>query len=145
MTRNHGSRFTLHSVKIGELAQRAGIGVSTVRFYEKQGLMPVPERRESGYRDYSERDLERLRLIVAAKRQRFPLRLIRVVVGAFEGGENPCEEVAALVCERLKSLRGEIEGLQRVEQTLQTQLRRWEKGELPTADCMCGILQSLGN
>src|SRR5688500_15986163 len=67
--------FTLQTkhVRIGELARLAGTSVSTVRFYEAQGLMPKPETRDSGYREYENRDLERLGLILAAKRQRFPL------------------------------------------------------------------------
>lgn len=65
-------------MRIGELAQQAGISVSAVRYYEAQGLMPRPQTRESGYRDYTAGDLERLRLIVAAKPLRFPLRLIRL-------------------------------------------------------------------
>lgn len=131
-------------MKIGELASKAGVSVSTVRFYEKQGLMPTPDRRESGYREYSEREVERLKLIAASKRHRFPLRLIRVVVTAFDEGGNPCEEVAELVRGRLQSIAREIADLQDIENTLRGQLERWEKGEAPTADCMCAIIQTVG-
>jgi DNA-binding transcriptional MerR regulator len=130
------------SVKIGELANKAGITVSTIRFYEKQGLMPKPGTRESGYREYTELDFERLKLIMVAKRQRFPLRLIRVIVTAFDEGENPCAQVAELVRARLKGINKEIEDLQRIERNLRAQLESWEKGEAPTAASMCAILYS---
>jgi MerR family transcriptional regulator, copper efflux regulator len=71
-------------MRIGDLARAAGVSVSTVRFYEAQGLLPKPETRESGYREYGDRDLQRLRLIVASKRQRFPLKLIRTCLDALE-------------------------------------------------------------
>ncbi|MBA3726138.1 MAG: MerR family DNA-binding transcriptional regulator [Armatimonadetes bacterium] len=53
-------RFILHTkpVKIGELARKAGISVSTVRFHEAQALMPKPNTRGPGYREYEEKDLE---------------------------------------------------------------------------------------
>lgn len=81
-------------MRIGDLAKAAAISVSTVRFYEGQGLMPKPETLESGYREYAAADLERLRLIVAAKRQRFPLKLIRTALDALE-----CARL--LRCERI--------------------------------------------
>lgn len=72
-------------MRIGELAKKAGVSVSSVRFYESQGLMPKPDTQESGYREYGENELHRLLLIVAAKRQRFPLGLIRTVLSALDG------------------------------------------------------------
>jgi MerR family transcriptional regulator, copper efflux regulator len=50
-------------MRIGELALRAEVGVDTVRYYERQGLLPVPERQVSGYRTYGIGDAARLRFI----------------------------------------------------------------------------------
>ena len=50
-------------VKIGELARMAGCQVVTIRYYEKEGLLPAPERSAGGYRDYDEGQAERLRVI----------------------------------------------------------------------------------
>jgi len=55
-------------VRINELARRAGIAASAVRWYEQAGVLPVPARRDNGYRDYAETDLARLRLVVALRR-----------------------------------------------------------------------------
>ncbi len=129
-------------MKIGELARRAGISVSSIRFYEAQGLMPKPQTRESGYREYEGADLERLRLIVAAKRKRFPLKLIRVVLDALDSEPQPCAEVASLVRERLKTIGREIRDLQRLQAHLGAQLEAWERGTLPKAACLCAILQT---
>lgn len=128
-------------MRIGELAAEAGVHVSTVRYYERQGLMPKPVTRESGYREYSELDLERLKLIVAAKRQRFPLSLIQVCLSALEQ-EEPCQEIATIVKGRVIALDKEIADLQELRIRLSSQLRAWELGTLPKAQCLCSILQT---
>lgn len=129
-------------MRIGELAKTAGISVSTVRFYEGQGLMPKPPTLESGYRKYEPEDLMRLRLIVSAKRQRFPLSLIRTVLSAFESDPEPCAEIAQIVRERITTIGREIRDLQRLERHLAAQLGAWERGTLPKADCLCAILET---
>jgi len=52
---------------IGAVARRAGVGIDTIRYYERQGLLPEPQRRASGYRDYRTDVVERLRFIRRAK------------------------------------------------------------------------------
>jgi MerR family transcriptional regulator, copper efflux regulator len=128
-------------MRIGELAKAAGVSVSTVRFYEAQGLLPKPETRESGYREYGERDLQRLRLIVAAKRQRFPLKLIRICLDALEQEPEPCEEIAQVVRDRIKTIGREIRDLQRLKAHLEAKITAWERGNLPNDECLCAILQ----
>lgn len=54
-------------MKIGELAKRAEVPIDTVRYYEREGLIPPPVRRASGYRDYLDADVERLRFMRRAK------------------------------------------------------------------------------
>lgn len=128
-------------MKIGEMAKLAGVHVSTVRFYERQGIMPKPETRESGYREYAEVDLDRLRLIVAAKRQRFPLSVVRRCLDALDRDE-PCTEIADIVEGQVKTLDKQIEDLQNLRTTLKGQLNAWKSGTLPKAECLCAILQT---
>ena len=129
-------------MKIGELAKKAGVSVSTVRFYEGQGLMPKPQTTESGYREYEQRDLDRLHLILAAKAQRFPLGLIRTVLNALDNDPQPCENIAEIVEGRIKTIGREIRDLQRLQARLGAQLEAWKRGDLPTAQCLCTILQT---
>jgi MerR family copper efflux transcriptional regulator len=60
-------------MKIGELAERVGVNVQTVRYYERRGLLPEPDRRPSGYRVFGEDDVLRLRFILRAKALGFTL------------------------------------------------------------------------
>ncbi len=136
--------FTVQTryMRIGELAKMAGISVSTVRFYEAQGLMPKPQTKYSGYREYTVSDQERLRLIVSAKRQRFPLKLIRIVLDAVDREAEPCREIASIVQDRILAIGREIRDLQCLEAHLVSQLGAWERNSLPKSECLCAILQT---
>lgn len=64
-------------MKIGEVARRTGVPIDTVRYYERNGLLPPPARRASGYRDYHEADIARLNCILRCKSMGFTLVEIR--------------------------------------------------------------------
>jgi len=69
---------------IGKLAAAEGVGVETVRFYQRRGLLPLPERHGSGYREYSEGDRSRLAFIRRARALGFTLGEIRELLGPAE-------------------------------------------------------------
>ncbi len=69
---------------IGKLAAAEGVGVETVRFYQRRGLLPQPERRAAGYREYSEADRERLVFIRRARQLGFTLSEIAELLGPAE-------------------------------------------------------------
>lgn len=60
-------------MRIGELAQRVGVPADTVRFYEREGWLPRPPRRENGYREYRDSDVDHLRLLIDLRRLELPL------------------------------------------------------------------------
>ena len=68
-------------MKIGELAERSGVPASTIRYYEKEGLLPKAQRGANGYRDYQDGALERLDLIQLGQNLGFSLDAIRTVAG----------------------------------------------------------------
>lgn len=65
------------AMKIGEVAKRSSIGIETIRYYEREGLLLEPERRPSGYRQYDESTVERLEYIRRAKELGFTLAEIK--------------------------------------------------------------------
>jgi MerR family copper efflux transcriptional regulator len=67
----------MQTFTIGQVAREAGIGVETVRFYEREGLLEEPERRQSGYRQFQQEAIDRLRFIKQAQRLGFTLREVR--------------------------------------------------------------------
>jgi MerR family copper efflux transcriptional regulator len=68
-----------HQMKIGELAERTGIPASTIRYYEKEGLLPKAQRGANGYRFYQDNALERLDLIQLGQKLGFSLDAIRTI------------------------------------------------------------------
>lgn len=84
-------------MRIGELAARSGLTAKTLRFYESAGVLPAPARRPSGYRDYGEAALTRLRFVKAAQAAGFTLAEIRQIIAVREDSGPPCRHVTALL------------------------------------------------
>ena len=91
-------------MRIGQIAQRAGIPAHTIRFYEEQKLVTSPARSQAGYRVYSERTLTELGFIRRAQRLGFSLEEIREILSLGRGGQMPCGRVAALCATHLKEI-----------------------------------------
>jgi DNA-binding transcriptional MerR regulator len=79
------------TLKIGDVARRAGITVDAVRFYERRGVLPLPVRRASGYRQYSEATIERIRFAKSLQALGFTLDEIVDVLRAVDAGVASCE------------------------------------------------------
>src|SRR5919199_5139981 len=86
---------TMAALTIGQIARRAGVGVETVRFYERQGLLEEPARKESGYRQYPEDVVARLRFIKRAKELGFSLKEIKELLALRVDPATTCAEVKA--------------------------------------------------
>jgi DNA-binding transcriptional MerR regulator len=78
-------------VKIGEVAGEAGVTVDTVRFYERVGVLPAPARTESGYRDYADGTVERIRLTRELQGLGFTLADAVDALAAHDAGGATCE------------------------------------------------------
>lgn len=110
----------MKSLTIGKIAHLAEIGVETVRFYEREGLIEQPPRRESGYRQYPEETVHRLRFIKRAKELGFTLREIKELLGLRIdlSSAATCNAVRKLAEEKITDVRGRIRTLQRMEAVL---------------------------
>ena len=84
-------------MRIGELAQRAGVSAQTVRYYERIGILPGPDRTASGYRRYAEEDADRLAFITRAKLLGLTLEEIGDILSASGPDSVNCEHVLALL------------------------------------------------
>jgi DNA-binding transcriptional MerR regulator len=78
-------------VKIGQVAQEAGVTVDTVRFYERRGILPVAERRPSGYRIFSASAVERIRMAKALQELGFTLDEVVDALAAHDQGGATCD------------------------------------------------------
>ena len=118
---------------IGRLARHAGVGIDTVRFYERRGLLPEPARTPSGYRLYTRQTTERMRFIRRAKALGFTLDEIKSLLELQDlGGEKSA--VKALTRRKISQIDSKIEGLSRIREVL-SELERECSGSGDVSGC----------
>ncbi len=91
---------------IGEFAATAGVGIETIRYYEREHVLPAPRRAPSGYRQYGDADVWRLAFIQRAKDFGFTLREITELLGA--GEDRTVDEVQAVTRRRLVTVERDL-------------------------------------
>lgn len=130
----------MRSLTIGQLASRAGVGVETVRFYERQGLLDEPSRRESGYRQYTENVVDRLSFIRSAKELGFTLKEIKELLSLRLDPSTTCADVKVRAEAKIIDIEVKIRTLQRMKKAL-VKITKACSGSGPTSECP--ILDSL--
>jgi DNA-binding transcriptional MerR regulator len=131
-------------MKIGELAQRSGLSASTIRFYEKQGLLPKATRAANGYRIYSKATVNRLQLIKFAQSLGFALDELPALVNKRSGWDHD------LIIHRLKQKKSEADALltqfavkkQRINHLIQQLSQTWNSGQCMQQDKLAEILNT---
>ncbi len=127
---------------IGQVAKAAGVGVETVRFYERQGLFDPPPRRPSGYRQFPEEVIHRLRFIKRAKELGFSLREIRELLDLRLDPDATCADIKGRVHGKIDAIDEKLKTLQRMKRSLSKLLAACDgKVTLPADECP--ILASL--
>ncbi len=127
-------------MKIGEVAKAAGIGIDAVRFYEREGLIPEPARRPSGYRMYSPDVVLSLRFIRRAKELGFSLKEISELLSLETAAEATAADVRKLAEAKLADIEERIRALQRMRRALRKATESCT-GQGSTSGC--SILQTL--
>ncbi len=107
---------------IGELAKAGGVPTSTVRYYERAGLLRPAGRTAGNYRFYESDALERLRFIKAAQATGFQLDDVRMLLELADGETSRCGEVQSLIDERLSQVATRLRDLRHVEGVLRRAL-----------------------
>lgn len=125
---------------IGQLAKAAGVARSTVRYYERIGLLAPAGRTRSNYRFYGSEALERLRFIRAAQSAGFTLGDVSTMLELRDGSLAPCEEVRTLIEHRLDEVVAKIADFQRVRAALRQALARCRAA---TGPGRCEVIQDL--
>jgi MerR family transcriptional regulator, copper efflux regulator len=106
------------ALKIGYVAKVCGIGIETIRFYERSGLIAEPPRRESGYREYPYETITRLRFIKRAKELGFSLKEINELLSMRERGEAKCKDIKRQAELKLSDIDLRIKDLQKMKKAI---------------------------
>ena len=113
------------SLTSGRVARAAGIGIETIRFYERIGLLAPPPRTDSGYRQYPQETVERLRFIKNAQRLGFTLGEIAELL-ALHQAVVTCDDVKQRAVAKIDAIDGKVSALQVVKQQLVDLIQRCE-------------------
>ena len=124
-------------MKIGELAKLTDCQVETIRYYEKEGLLPPPARTDANYRVYTQAHTERLIFIRNCRSLDMTLEEIRSLLGLRDSPQDQCESVNALIDEHIHHVKARIDGLLALQVQLLDLRQRCGGGD------HCGILQQL--
>ena len=126
-----------NELTIGRLAARAGVGVETIRYYQREGLIQEPPKPASGYRRYPVASLARLRFIQRAKGLGFSLAEIRELL---QLGDGCCGQTQALAERKLELVRAKQRQLAAMAEALETALAACQTNP---DDAACPLVQSL--
>jgi len=132
--------------KVGELAERAGVGVQTLHYYERLGLLPKPDRSASNYRLYPADAIRRVQFIKKAQSLGFTLEEIKEILGLRGQGRAPCRCVADVGKKHLQELDARIAALQKFRRELAAVVPKWEKETSRQRKCageFCDLIERL--
>jgi MerR family transcriptional regulator, copper efflux regulator len=107
----------MEMLTIGRLAERAGVGVETIRFYEREGLLPIPDRTPAGYRMFAIGEVSRLRFIRRAQELGFSLAEIRQLL-SLRVDDVGCGAVRETAERKIETIDAKIRDLRRMKRAL---------------------------
>lgn len=128
------------ALKIGEVAERGGVNLQTIRYYEREGLLPEPPRLESGYRMFPESTVARIRFIKRAQEIGFALSEIRELLSLRTDEKRERAEVRALAMAKMADIDAKIRTLKAMKTALNRLTERCS-GCGPASECP--ILESI--
>ncbi|HEX7657481.1 Cu(I)-responsive transcriptional regulator [Hephaestia caeni] len=126
-------------MNIGQASSGSGVSQRMIRHYEAIGLIPPPARRDSGYRDYAEVDVARLRFIANARDLGFPIEEIRELLSLWADRDRSSAEVKTLALARAHELHRKAAALEAMRRTLLDLAKRCQGDDRPD----CPILAEL--
>lgn len=128
-----------HQYTRGQLAQKTGCNLETVRYYEKEGLLPEPVRTEKGYRLYDSGDIKRLKFICRCRELGFSIVEIRQLLSLVDKNDYTCADISTIAREHIADVKNKIADLNRILKTLQGMAKQCSAGTSPE----CPILDAL--
>ncbi len=111
-------------MQIGKLAKTTGVPVSTIRYYERAGLIDAPSRSDGNYRIYSQDAVERLRFIRASQAMGFTLEDIATLLKLHDGEDHLCDQVQEIITARLADVEARAKELRTTKRALSSYLNR---------------------
>lgn len=123
--------MSVRGITRGELARRTGVNIETIRYFERVGMIPVPDRTEGGHRIYDERHVRMLSFVRHARELGFAPGEVRAILDLGGPGEAPCGEVKEIAAQHLEQIRSMIADLRKIENVLAAAIAECRGGKEP--------------
>ena len=133
------SKSQVQRLTRGQVSERTGCHIETVRYYERIGLLPPPPRSKGGHRIYNRDHLKRLTFICRGRELGFTLKQVRGLLRLVDGGDYSCGEVKALTLDHLGEIQRKVADLRRMARVLKEMAAQCEGGTVPD----CPIIDTL--
>ncbi|MEO0595883.1 MAG: heavy metal-responsive transcriptional regulator, partial [Chloroflexota bacterium] len=129
---------------IGELSKQAGVSTQTIRYYESIGLLPDPMRASNGYRQYKDKDIERLKFITRARQLDFSLDDVNEILALKEKREAPCRYVMEMMTQQIQAIEQRIADLQQLHDELHQlhEIGLEMPDDVEMKNCICHVIQT---
>ena len=124
---------------IGEVSQRTGVNIETIRYYERISIMPEPDRTGGGNRQYNHAQLKRLFFVKKCRDLGFSLDEIRALLEMVDRDDFTCGEVHGMTVSHLANINKKLSNLKRLKKTLGQMVSECSKGDVPE----CPIIDTL--
>lgn len=128
-------------MQIGQLAKQTGTTTETIRYYEREGLVPLPLRGANGYRDYSPAHVQKLRFIRRCRVLELSLADIKQLLAIQDQPDAPCHEVDRLIARQREQIKEKLSALRQLDRDLKGLAELCNR---PGTSSDCGILGALG-
>ena len=125
---------------IGALSKETGVKIETIRYYEREGLIPNPPRTSGGHRSYNQTHLKRLTFIRRSRELGFTLDEIRRLLELVDGQSYTCDEIKEITLDHAITVRSKIADLRRLEKTLTRIANQCRGGTTPECPIIDGLL-----
>ena len=131
-------------MRIGELAKATGTKAETIRYYEREGILPAADRTDSNYRDYSDNHLAALTFVRRARQLGFSMAQVRELLDLSDRADKPCQEVDELVREQLEEVEQRIVDLSSLRNELRLLLRSCQANRIDECRIVGSLARPLG-
>jgi MerR family mercuric resistance operon transcriptional regulator len=130
-------------IGIGALSRRTDCKIETIRYYERQGLLPEPPRSVGGHRLYKEDHLKRLTFIRRCRNLGFTMAQIRQLLGLVDEHQYSCQDIKTLTMDHVEEIREKIDHLKRLEQALLQMAAECSGESIPSCPVIDALYQPL--
>lgn len=135
-----------NSLKVGAVAKAAGVGVQTLHYYERLGLLPKSQRSTANYRIYSSDAIRRVKFIKKAQAIGMTLEETKHILNLKERGRAPCGKVAELGERHLREINTRLTQLRKYRRALADALNDWREEDTTERQCageFCDLIERL--